>query len=138
MNLFADMPSPDDDDAPALVAEVLLPVALDKAYSYLVPAGMALGEGDVVLVPLAKRQTAGVVWALRGVDGAGSNLRSVIGRIDVPSFRKSLRDFLDWIAWYTLAPRGLAMKLALRVPEGAGPDESRMLEPPRIRPLPWA
>ncbi|WP_183750731.1 primosomal protein N' [Pseudochelatococcus contaminans] len=131
MNLFADIPSPDD-DAPALVAEVLLPVALDKAYSYLVPAGMALGEGDVVLVPLAKRQTAGVVWALRGVDGAGSNLRSVIGRIDVPPFGKSLRDFLDWIAWYTLAPRGLAMKLALRVPEGAGPDESRMLEPPRI------
>lgn len=132
MNLFADMPSPDDDDAPALVAEVLLPVALDKAYSYLVPTGMALGEGDVVLVPLAKRQTAGVVWALRGVDAAGSNLRSVIGRIDVPPFGKSLRDFLDWIAWYTLAPRGLAMKLALRVPEGAGPDESRMLEPPRI------
>ncbi|MGV6874499.1 primosomal protein N' [Pseudochelatococcus sp. B33] len=132
MNQPATLPLSETSDTPARVADVLLPVALDKAYSYAVPEGMTLAEGDVVLVPLAKRETTGVVWTMREAGGAGGNLRPVIGRIDVPPFSKRLRDFLDWIAWYTLAPRGLAMKLALRVPEGGGPDNSRLLEPPRI------
>ncbi|MFT0892800.1 primosomal protein N' [Pseudochelatococcus sp. G4_1912] len=110
------------------VVDVLVPVALDRAYSYAVPEGMPLAPGDVVLVPLGKRETAGVVWTMRA--GSGGNLKPVLGRIDVPPFNEKLRSFLDWIAWYTLAPRGLAMRLALRVPEGA--DTARMLEPPRI------
>lgn len=126
------VPISDKNGAPVRVVDVLLPVALDKAYSYRVPSDMVLEEGDVVMVPLAKREATGVVWAMREVDGADSGLKTVIGRIDVPSFSKCLRDFLDWIAWYTLAPRGLAMKLALRVPENHGPDSSRQLEPPRI------
>lgn len=124
-------------DGPQIV-DVLLPVALDRAYSYAVPEGMALAAGDVVRVPLGKRESVGVVWAVRGEamgrtmgEEAHERLRHVIGRIDVPPYGERLRAFLDWIAWYTLAPRGLAMKLALRVPDG-GEDHARMLEPPRI------
>ena len=38
------------------IADVLMPLALDTAYSYAVPDGMALGEGDVVQVPLGTRE----------------------------------------------------------------------------------
>ncbi|WP_183317830.1 primosomal protein N' [Chelatococcus caeni] len=113
-----DMPSEngaiDEGRAGSRIADVVVPVALDKAYSYAVPAGAALAEGDVVVVPLGPRQTVGVVWALR--EGAGANLKSVLGRVDVPPMGEDLRRLIDWIAWYTLAPLGLAMRLALRIP----------------------
>ena len=48
-----------------LVADVLVPVAVDTSYSYRVPDGMALAPGDFVTVPLGTRQTTGVVWASR-------------------------------------------------------------------------
>ena len=41
------------------VADVLIPLALDTAYSYAVPDGLALAEGDVVQVPLGTRETRG-------------------------------------------------------------------------------
>ena len=113
-----DMPSEngavDEGRVGSRIADVVVPVALDKAYSYAVPAGTALAEGDIVVVPLGPRETVGVVWALR--DGAAANLKSVLGRVDVPPMGEDLRRLIDWIAWYTLAPLGLAMRLALRIP----------------------
>ena len=48
-------------DRPAAgVVDVLVPVALDHAYSYRVPRGMALKVGDVVGVPLGPREGLGV------------------------------------------------------------------------------
>lgn len=44
------------------VVDVLVPVALDRAYSYRVPAGMTLAPGDVVSVPLGPREVIAVVW----------------------------------------------------------------------------
>jgi primosomal protein N' (replication factor Y) (superfamily II helicase) len=97
------------------IADVLMPLALDQAYSYAVPPGLALGEGDVVAVPLGTRETAGVVWSLR--PGAAGNLKAVGGRIDAPPLPEALRRFVDWLAWYTLAPKGSALALALRIPD---------------------
>ena len=39
------------------VVDVLVPVALNQAYSYRVPRGMELKPGDVVCVPLGPRGT---------------------------------------------------------------------------------
>ena len=39
------------------VVDVLVPVALDHAYSYRVPASLELAPGDVVTVPLGARDT---------------------------------------------------------------------------------
>ena len=65
------------------IADVLIPLALDTAYSYAVPDGLPLEEGDVVQVPLANREVAGVVWSLR--DGQGGNLKKVTGVIEAPN-----------------------------------------------------
>jgi primosomal protein N' (replication factor Y) len=97
------------------IADVLIPLALDTAYSYAVPDGLALEEGDVVQVPLANREVAGVVWGLR--DGQGGNLKKVAGVIEAPNLSPRMRKFLDWIAWYTLAPKGSALAMGLKIPD---------------------
>ena len=51
--------------APERVADVLVPVAIDQAYSYRVPADLDLTEGDLVEVPLGTRETIGAVWEIR-------------------------------------------------------------------------
>jgi primosomal protein N' (replication factor Y) len=50
-------------------------------------------------------------------EGAGANLKPVTGLIDAPRLPQKLRRFLDWISWYTLAPKGSTLALALRLPE---------------------
>lgn len=106
------------------VADVLVPVAVDTAYSYRVPAGLALAPGDVVQVPLGTRETLGVVWALRA--GQGANLKAVTGRLDAPPAGERMRQLVDWLAWYTLNPRGSALALALRLPDpDARPERPR-------------
>jgi primosomal protein N' (replication factor Y) len=97
------------------IADVLIPLALDTAYSYAVPDSLTLAEGDVVQVPLGTREVAGVVWGLR--EGPKSNFKAVTGRIDSPALPDTLRKLLDWVAWYTLAPRGSALSLGLKIAE---------------------
>ncbi len=44
------------------VVDVLVPVALDRCYSYRAPDGLGLKPGDLVSVPLGTRETLGIVW----------------------------------------------------------------------------
>ncbi len=121
------------------VADVLMPVAVDTAYSYRVPDGLELREGDVVRVPLGPREATGVVWALRS--GSGDNLKAVLSRVDSPPLDGRMRKLVDWIAWYTLNPRGSALSLALRAPDpDARPERPRLgvrlVGPPPLRMTP--
>ena len=60
------------------VADVVVPVAVDTAYSYRVPDGLEIAPGDIVTVPLGTRETTGVVFDLRR-SHSGSNLRPIAG-----------------------------------------------------------
>src|SRR5208283_1000752 len=84
---------------PMRVADVLIPVAVDTAYSYRVPAGLELEPGSFVGVPLGTRHATGVVWAVR--DAGGDNLKSIAAVRDWPPLREPLRDFVDWVARWT-------------------------------------
>ncbi|GJE54170.1 MULTISPECIES: primosomal protein N' [Methylobacterium] len=108
-------------------ADVLIPLALDTAYSYAVPAGLVLAEGDVVQIPLGPREIAGVVWGVEERASGGSNLRPVTGLIEAPPLSEPLRRLVDWLARYTLAPKGSALAMALRLP-----DESARTETMRV------
>src|SRR3954447_7819269 len=90
-----------DDAALPQVADVLVPVALDNAYSYRVPDGLEIAAGDFVTVPLGTRETTGIVWAIRG-SRSGGNLKEIVGRRDLPRLDENLRRFIDWMARYTL------------------------------------
>jgi len=106
------------------VAEVLVPVAVDQTYSYAIPPGLVLSPGDFVQVPLGSRKTFGVVWELRA--GGGANLKSVEARLDFPALPQKLRDFLDWLANWTLAPRGMVLRMSAHAAVEAGPEPVRI------------
>ena len=101
------------------VADILAPVAVDTAYSYRVPAGLELAPGDFVTAPLGTRMTTGVVWAVRS--GGGDNLKSVAAKREFAPLRQPLRDFVDWVSRWTLAPRGAVLRMATRAPEASEP-----------------
>ena len=111
--------------APQGRVRVLLPLPLADAYDYRVPAGLALGEGDFVRVPLGGRVVTGVVWG--GAEGAieETRLKDVLARIEASPLSEALRRFVEWVAGYTLAPPGAVLRMAMSVPSA--------LEPPRQR-----
>ncbi|RBP17561.1 replication restart DNA helicase PriA [Roseiarcus fermentans] len=107
----------------ARVVDVLVPVAVDTAYSYRVPAGLVLEPGSFVSVPLGTRHATGVVWAER--EAGGDNLKQVAAVRDWPPLRRPLRDFVDWVARWTLSPRGMVLRMAVRAQETAAPPAPR-------------
>lgn len=126
-------------EKPATV-EVLLPTVFDRALSYRAPAGAALAPGDLVAAPLGPRLLMGAVW--EGEPGAVDieKLRALEGRLDLPPLPAELRRFIDWVATYTLTPRGQVLRAALR---GAGEEEPErprtgyrltLLRPERLTP----
>ena len=105
---------------PSRIVDVLTPVALDQAWSYRVPEGMALSPGDFVYVPLGPRTAVGVVWEVRA--GSGDNLKSVGARLAPLHLPGPLRALIDWLAQWTLAPRGMVLRMVMRAPLGAEPE----------------
>jgi primosomal protein N' (replication factor Y) (superfamily II helicase) len=103
-------------------APVLLPYPFPAPFDYAAPEGMALEPGDIVLVPLNRRQEVGVVWD----EGAGDEvperkLKPVSAVLDAPRMPADLRRFVDWMAAYTLASQGEVLAMALRVNALAAP-----------------
>src|SRR5258705_10634065 len=97
----------------ARVVDVLVPVALNQAYSYRVPRGMELKAGDVVGVPLGAREVLAVVWAENANPDPRlhNRLKDVSEKLDVPPLRGGLRPLADWVATYTLSAAGLVMRM---------------------------
>lgn len=112
------------DPSPRSVS-VLIPLALPAPYDYEVPAGLIAEEGAYVIVPLGAQQMLGVVWGPGTGEVEAKRLKPVLEVLDAPPMAAALRRFVDWIAAYTLNPRGSVLRLALRAP-GA-------LEPQRVR-----
>jgi primosomal protein N' (replication factor Y) len=120
---------------------VLLAYPFPGPFDYLVPEDIAAVPGDVVLVPLNRREEVGVVW-----DGAPDSgvperkLKPLIAVLDTPPMHAALRRFVDWVAAYTLSPPGEVMAMALRVvsaDNGRAPAGwQRAPEPSEARPTP--
>lgn len=95
---------------------VLLPYPFATPFDYRVPPGFDPHPGDIVQVPLHRREEVGVVWDGPTDGGVPDHkLKSLIGTLDAPPMRPELRRFVDWMAYYTLAPPGEVMAMALRV-----------------------
>jgi primosomal protein N' (replication factor Y) len=112
--------------AMARVVPVLVPLPVPVAYSYAVPEGMHVEPGSVVQVPIGPRQVIGVVWD--GDDDASAlkldpkKLRPITLVFDCPPLSKEMRDFIDWVAAYTLSPPGLVARMAIRAPAALDPE----------------
>src|SRR5258708_22150243 len=110
------------------VVDILLPVALDQAYSYRVPDGMKLAPGDLVSVPLGARVATGVVWAENPAPNPrlDNRLKYVAERLDYAPLEPELRQFVDWVSDYSLGARGMVLRMCLRMGEHLGPARERL------------
>jgi primosomal protein N' (replication factor Y) (superfamily II helicase) len=110
---------------------VLLPVALDAVYDYALPDGIDVVPGSFVTVPFGRQERLGVVWDLapdpesERAEIADSRLKAVTSVVDVPPLPAISRRFVDWIARYTLAPRGMALKLMMGASAAFEPEPPR-------------
>ena len=110
----------------AKIVDVLVPLALDQAYSYRVPAGMTLAPGDFVNIPLGQAEYTGVVWGEgHPRPGLHNRLKEIEDKLDIPPLRQPLRDFVDWVSDYTLGARGMVMRMTMRMGD-VGPGRERV------------
>src|SRR6186713_2974264 len=102
---------------PPTFVDVLVPVALDQTYSYKVPPKLELKPGDIVAVPLGAREAIGVVWAddVTIKPGLHNRMKDVVLKLDYPPLKPELRKLVDWISDYTLSPRGMVLRMCLRM-----------------------
>jgi primosomal protein N' (replication factor Y) len=110
------------------VVDVLVPVALDRAYSYRVPETLSLSVGDIVSVQLGARDATAVVWADNPQPNPrlDNRLKDVDEKLDLPPLKDELRGFVDWVANYTVSSRGMVLRMCLRMGEHLPPERERV------------
>ena len=125
---------------------VLLPVALDQTYDYLLPEGAAIAPGDFIMVPFGPQTRIGVVWdqALGATDKPLNlkKMKTVTGVIDVPPLPALSMRFAEWISKYTLAPLGMVLRMMMGAQSAFEPQKPRSgvrlaqgaVTPPRMTP----
>lgn len=100
---------------------VLTPFPIDKAYDYALPEGLQVEEGAYVSVPLGAREVPAVVWGKGAGDVNPHKIKPIAANYDLPPLPAVHRKFLDWMAGYTMAPKGSVLKLTLSVPKALEP-----------------
>lgn len=114
---------------------VLLPYPLATPLDYAVPDGLAAAAGDLVTVPLGRRQALGVVWDGRPEATLGeAQLRPIISAVAAPPLAEPHRRFIDWVAEYTLNPAGSV--LAMTTSGFRAPPKRQKMGPGFAKPLP--
>ena len=103
------------------MVSVLLPVAVDRPYTYA--SDRPLPPGTIVLVPLGPREVIGCVWPDEPGDVAPAKMREIIRIFDFPPLHQSLVKLVDWIAGYTFSPRGMVLRMVLRSPGAVEPEK---------------
>ncbi len=100
---------------------VLVPVAVERPYTYA--SDRSLEPGTIVKVPLGPREVTGCVWP-DGVDNVPSEkVKEIIQIHDTPPLEPELVEFVDWVAEYTFAPRGMVLRMVLRSPGALEPEK---------------
>ncbi|MFO1129199.1 MAG: primosomal protein N' [Rhodospirillales bacterium] len=105
--------------------QVLLPLPLDEAYDYRVPAPLRLDLGTFVQVPLGRRSVTGVVWGTERGELPADRLRPVQAAHPLPPLPESSIRFVEWVAGYTVNRVGAVLKMAMSVPNALRPVDDR-------------
>lgn len=91
--------------------DILLPIAVNRFFTYACLEDQSLERGDIVQVPFRKKTTTGIVWQPRSESTFQGDLKAVgtrQGRIPEVSLR-----FIEWVSQYTMTPLGLVAKMVL-------------------------
>lgn len=114
--------------APGQTVPVLLPVALNQTYDYLLPQSGSVAPGQFVLVPFGPQNRIGIVWdSPQGVQKPvdPKKLKAVTGIIDAPSLPEISLRFAEWVAKYTLAPLGMVARMLMSADSAFDPPKPR-------------
>jgi len=108
-------------------AQVLAPFPVAKAYDYRIPSTLtsSLAPGDYVKVPLGRKETVGVVWDMASdstVDPA--KIKYILQKYPFPPMPQVHREFIEWVARYTMSDLGTVLKMSLSVPEALLPAKT--------------
>lgn len=99
--------------------KVLLPLPAGDGYDYALGDAGPLSPGDFVTVSLGPREVRGVVWHdAPDSDVPDEKLKAVLTRIDAPRLSADVMRFVDWVARYTLFPRGVVLRMVMRSGQG--------------------
>ncbi len=90
--------------------DILLPLPFERAFTYKAH-DEKVEVGDIVKVSFRKKELWGlVVVALDSVDVAPEKIKTIIAKHQTINFDTKLIDFINRVAAYNLAPRGLVLK----------------------------
>jgi primosomal protein N' (replication factor Y) len=115
--------------------QILLPVPFDQTYDYALPEGEPLPPlGSMVQVTFGRRAMVGVVWGFDAPTIAHEKIKPIGAVIaHIPPLTNDFRQFIDWMAAYTLQPRGSILDMALHTPAleplPAKPRKSKAAKP---------
>lgn len=108
-------------------ADIVLPLA-QPAYTFAVPEGMTLAEGQAVLVQFgANRYYTGIVWRLHDRRPDFRRIKPVLRPLyGVQLLGEEQRRFWEWVASYYMCSLGEVMRVALPAlmkPSGSSEEE---------------
>ncbi len=109
---------------------VLMPVALDQTYDYILPGDVKAAPGSFVLVPFGPQSRIGVVWdgpvGDSGKPVAEKKLKSITQALDeVPPLPPVSLRFAEWVARYTLSQLGMVVRMMMGSPAVFEPTRPR-------------
>jgi len=101
-----------------LIADIVFDIPIDHAFSYAVPAGLALHRGQRVSAPLSGRSRIGVVVALR--EGEPGGLKPLQRAVEpVPVLSDASLELTRWAASESLSSWGSTLLSLLPPPPRA-------------------
>ena len=99
----------------ATIVHIILPLKLNKPYSYLCTLDTTPLPGMRVEVPLRKKHYTGIVWSVSTIDRPQTDkLTKVIRILDpTPILNARYKAFWDWISTYYCCTLGELMRAAI-------------------------
>ena len=89
-------------------------------------AATPLAAGQIVTVPLGTRHLPGVVMGPAQGALQADKLKPVHSIADLPPLDAGMRDFITWVAGWTLSPPGAVLKMALPVADALTAPQATM------------
>lgn len=95
-------------------AHVLLPIKINQAFTYDVPAELGLvPRGALVNVPFRGQSAVGVVLRCDTESAFNGKVKSVASILPLPPIPEVVLAFVTWVADYTLSPLGNVLKMII-------------------------
>lgn len=94
------------------IADVLLPIPIDKTFSYKVEASYGISIGQLVSVPFRTRTLTGVITNISQEQSLDIKIKPINSTFPFV-IKKELLNFIEKVAYYTINPKGLILKMCI-------------------------